>query len=60
MFTKTFRKYSAADHLCPCGKSPREEVERVSRGLFIKTFLFWLPVRRYKCYKCRRKRWVLG
>jgi len=46
--------------LCPCGKTSRAEVERIPRSFLIKTFLFWLPLRRYKCHKCRRKRLVIG
>lgn len=46
--------------LCPCGKASRSEVQRISRGFFVKTFLFWLPVRRYRCYKCRKKKLVFG
>jgi hypothetical protein len=45
--------------LCPCGKAGRNELERISRGAVVKTFFFWLPIKRYKCYKCKRKKWIL-
>jgi len=41
-------------NVCPCGKADRAELERVHRGFFVKTFLFWLPLKKYKCYKCMR------
>jgi len=41
-----------------CPKCKGELDTRVSRGLFVKTLLFWLPVKRYICYKCRRKKYV--
>jgi hypothetical protein len=50
---------SFAGELCPCGKSNRTDLERVSRGALVKVFLFWLPLKKYKCYKCMRNRWVL-
>jgi len=60
MLTNPLHRYTPADTLCPCGKSPRSEIERVPRGFVVKMLLFWLPVKRYKCYRCRRKRLVLG
>jgi hypothetical protein len=48
-----------AGPLCPCGKTSRAELERITRGIIIKTFFFWLPLKRYKCYKCKRKKWIL-
>ncbi|WP_345331786.1 hypothetical protein [Mucilaginibacter defluvii] len=29
--------------------------ERVHRGFFVRNFLFWLPIKRYMCYKCSKK-----
>jgi len=58
MLTKTFQKSLTSEQSCPCGKTSRSELERIPRGFLIKTFLFWLPVKRYKCYRCRRKRLV--
>jgi hypothetical protein len=46
-------------HMCPCGKANRSELERIHRGFLIKTVFFWLPMRRYKCYKCKRKLLVI-
>jgi len=31
-------------------------MERISRGLWVKSLLFWLPVKRYECPLCDRKR----
>ena len=43
------------EQLCPCGKTTWVDIERIRRGLLVKTFLFWLPLKRYKCDKCKRK-----
>jgi len=43
---------------CPCGKASSTDLERIPRGFLIKIFLFWLPLKRYKCMKCRRKKLV--
>jgi ribosomal protein L37AE/L43A len=44
--------------LCPKCKS--EVDSRISRGFFVKNLLFFLPLKRYVCYRCQRKRYVLG
>jgi hypothetical protein len=31
---------------------------RVSRGFLFKNVLRWIPVKRYYCYKCKRKHYV--
>lgn len=33
--------------------------DRVKRPLLIKTLLFWLPVKRYKCDYCNKKSYLL-
>ena len=33
--------------------------ERAHRPLFVKTFLFWLPLSRYYCFRCNRKAYVV-
>jgi len=38
---------------CPACKS--QLIERVHRPFFVKTLLFWLPLKRYICFKCKRK-----
>lgn len=43
-------------HLCPKCKTPFDA--RLHRNFFVKTFLFWLPLRRYACYTCNRKYYV--
>jgi hypothetical protein len=60
MATTVPKQPSGAELLCPCGKASRSEIERIPRGFFIKTFVFWLLLKKYKCYKCTRKKWVIG
>ena len=36
-----------------CKKCNKPYDARVRRGFFVKTFLFWLPLRRYACYRCK-------
>jgi transposase-like protein len=43
--------------LCPRCKSELDS--RVPRGFFVKKMLFFLPLKRYICYKCQRKRYIL-
>lgn len=43
--------------VCPRCKSELDN--RVPRGFLVKKFLFFLPLKRYICYKCQRKRYVL-
>jgi len=43
--------------LCPRCKSELDT--RIPRGFFVKKILFFLPIKRYMCYKCQRKRYVL-
>jgi hypothetical protein len=59
MLTNTHQHSSAAEQLCPCGKASRAEMQRIPRGFILKTFFFWLPLKRYKCYKCMRNKLVL-
>jgi len=33
---------------------------RAKRGPFVRTFLFWLPIKRYRCDCCYKKSYVLG
>ncbi len=42
-----------------CTKCKKKMDIRVTRGIIIKTLLFWLPIRRYKCSNCRSKRYIL-
>ena len=41
-----------------CKKCKHEFDERLHRSLFVKTFLFWLPLRKYACYYCKRNYYV--
>lgn len=43
-------------HLCP--KCKTEFDTRVHRGFLVKNFLFFLPIRRYECYSCKKKYYV--
>jgi hypothetical protein len=41
-----------------CKKCKQEFDHRLHRGLFVKTLLFWLPLRKYACYHCKRNYYV--
>lgn len=43
---------------CPRCKSQLDS--RVPRSFFVKKFLFFLPLKRYVCYQCQRKHYLLG
>jgi hypothetical protein len=43
--------------MCPRCKTQLDD--RIPRGFFVKTILFFLPLKRYICYRCQRKRYVL-
>jgi len=32
---------------------------RVKRPILVKVVLFWLPIKRYKCYYCNKKSYIL-
>ena len=48
MVTHTSQRSSTPTLLCPCGKTSSTDLERIPRGVLIKIFLFWLPLKRYK------------
>lgn len=52
-------KNSYSLNMCPCGKTDRADLSRIHRTTFMKIFLFWLPIKRYKCYSCMTNRWVI-
>lgn len=41
--------------MCPKCKISIETADRVSRGWLVKYLLFWMPIKRYKCYRCNKK-----
>jgi hypothetical protein len=41
-----------------CFKCKSALDSRAHRGWFVKTFLFWLPIRKFKCYKCKRTQYA--
>ncbi len=41
-----------------CGKGELDT--RIPRSFFVKTFLFWLPLKRYRCNICWAKTYVYG
>jgi len=44
---------------CPkCKKGTLDS--RKSRGFLVKTLLFWLPIKRYKCGMCGKKTYIYG
>jgi hypothetical protein len=47
-------------YYCPKCKSEKNRRERVRRSAFVKTFLFWLPLKRYACHDCKRKYYIWG
>ena len=49
---KTFQKIKTTVF---CPKCKNELHDRIHRAFFVKTFLFWLPLKRYMCYRCQRK-----
>ena len=42
---------------CPKCKKGRLHA-RVPRGFLVKTLLFWLPIKRYRCESCDKKSYV--
>jgi len=44
-----------------CTKCERGELDtRVHRSFFVKSLLFWLPIKRYRCSLCWSKSYVYG
>lgn len=43
-----------------CRKCKTKLEQRVPRGYLFKSILFWLPVKRYLCFKCNKKVYVWG
>lgn len=41
--------------MCPKCKISIQPADRVSRGWLVKYLLFWMPLKRYICYRCNRK-----
>jgi transposase-like protein len=44
--------------VCPRCKSQFDS--RVPRSFFVKNILFFIPLKRYMCYNCQRKHYLLG
>jgi len=53
---ENLRKSTKRVYYCP--RCKEETNSRVHRSFFVKNFLFWLPLRRYACYKCKRKFYI--
>jgi hypothetical protein len=51
----TIRKKAAV----VCSKCKSVLDSRAHRSWFVKTVLFWLPIRNFKCYKCKRTQYAL-
>lgn len=50
---------ASAKRTCPkCKKGYLDY--RTPRAFWVKMFLFWLPIRRYKCSYCDKKTYVYG
>ncbi len=44
-----------------CSKCFRGTLDyRTPRGFWVKTLLFWLPIRRYRCGYCDKKTYLYG
>ncbi|MDB4926003.1 MAG: hypothetical protein JWR23_2059 [Mucilaginibacter sp.] len=41
-----------------CGKGELDT--RIRRGILVKQFLFWLPIKHYRCNTCWGKTYILG
>jgi len=41
-----------------CRRCKTASISRRSRGFLVRTLLFWLPVRKYFCYNCKRQFYV--
>lgn len=41
-----------------CKQCHKESLLRIKRGVFVKTFLFWRPLKRYRCLSCQAKFYV--
>ena len=46
--------------LCPCGKTHRSALQRIHRSWYMRTFLFWLNFKRYKCDNCKHNKWLFN
>jgi hypothetical protein len=40
---------------CPCGRANECNLERTPRNAWQRLFLFFLPLKRYRCYYCHKK-----
>lgn len=43
-----------------CRKCGNQNINRIPRGRFVKMFLFWLPLKKYICYRCHHKTYRWG
>ncbi|MDR6944567.1 hypothetical protein [Mucilaginibacter pocheonensis] len=44
-------------HCRYCGNT---NLTRIPRGRFVRRFLFWLPLKKYVCYRCHHKTYRWG
>jgi hypothetical protein len=52
---------NAASIVRKCPKCKKGTLDyRTPRGFFVKAFLFWLPIRRYRCSKCTKRSYIIG
>jgi hypothetical protein len=42
-----------------CSKCKSEIDSRLHRSWLIKTIFFWLPVRKFWCYKCKKSQYAI-
>ncbi len=46
---------SLKPHCHTCDK----KLQRVQRGIIVKNFLFWLPIKKYRCFTCNTETHIL-
>lgn len=56
----TATQKSITDHRELHCRGCKSSISRIKRGRFVKVVLFFLPLKRYVCYKCYRKTYRWG
>ncbi|HVW98591.1 MAG TPA: hypothetical protein VHA56_21670 [Mucilaginibacter sp.] len=57
---ETKQPVKAARRTYRCPKCNSELTDRAHRSLLVKTFLFWMPVKRFYCHACKRRPYIMG
>jgi hypothetical protein len=56
VFPEWLNATTTSRHCPKCGKDALDT--RVHRQMVIKIFLFWMPLKRYKCSFCKKKSYI--